>query len=50
MAKSLKSFPESERAKIALRRLESCTGLSKCGAVDYLTAMINAAKDKGEKK
>ena len=39
MAKSLRSFPESERKAKASFRLENCTGLSKCGAQDYFYSL-----------
>lgn len=39
MARSLKSFPESERKAKAMFRLENCEGLSKCGAMDYFRAI-----------
>lgn len=44
MARSLRSFPESERKAKAMFRLENCTGLSKCGAQDYFYAIYARPK------
>ena len=39
MAGPLSAFPENKREAEAKRRLVQCTGLSKCGAIDYFIAL-----------